>query len=188
MEDIKQDLLADLKLEQSTTALDYLASGQNKYLKDFRLNFKSILKANVLSELETSLIGLALAYNTKNDHLKAFFDQKAKDAEATDEHISDAIACASLLSANNIFYRFRHFVEGDRYDKSPAKFRMSIMMKSSIGKELFELISLAVSAVNGCEICVSAHEKSLRELQVSEEKIWESIRIASMVESADRLL
>jgi alkyl hydroperoxide reductase subunit D len=65
---------------------------------------------------------------------------------------------------------------------------MNTMMKPVLGKEFFELISLAVSAVNGCELCVNAHEHSLVELGTSEERIWESIRIASIVTSAGKLL
>lgn len=188
MEEIKNDLLGDLKMTASNDALDLLASGENKYLKDFRLNFKSIIKPGALSAEEIALTGFALAQNAKNNTLKNYFLEMARELEIGDDKLSDAIGCASLLAANNVLYRFRHFVDGDHYDKSPAKLRMGLMMKSAIGKELFELISLAVSAVNGCEVCVSSHEKSLQALGVPQEKIWEAVRMATVITSADRIL
>jgi len=55
---------------------------------------------------------------------------------------------------------------------------MNIMMNPVIKKELFELISLAVSAVNGCESCVISHEKSVRKLGASEARIFDTLRLA----------
>ena len=188
MEEVKNDLLSDIRLSTSTKGLDILASGENKYLKDFRLNFKNVLKEGDLTESSIILIGVAVAFNNKNESLKQFFLEKARELEISDEHVADAIAAASLLSANNVLYRFRHYVANEDYQRQPAKLRMGVMMNPAIGKELFELISLAVSAVNGCEVCVASHENSLRELGVKKEQIWFAIRLASVLNSADRLI
>ena len=61
------------------------------------------------------------------------------------------------------------------------------MMKPVLGKELFELISLAVSAVNGCELCVNSHEASLIQLGSAEERIFDAVRIASVITSISKL-
>jgi alkyl hydroperoxide reductase subunit D len=45
----------------------------------------------------------------------------------------------------------------------------------------FELWCLAVSAINGCGVCVDAHEKVLREKGVTEETILAAVRIASTI-------
>jgi alkyl hydroperoxide reductase subunit D len=88
-----------------------------------------------------------------------------KKQEATDAaEIGEAVGCASLLASNNVFYRFRHFTQKEKYTQIPARIRMQLMMKPVTGKEFFELMSLAVSAVNGCEMCVNAHEDSLIKL------------------------
>ena len=63
----------------------------------------------------------------------------------------------------------------------PAGIKMNIMMNPVLGKELFELISLAVSAVNGCESCVNSHEESVRKFGSSENRIFDAIRLASVV-------
>jgi alkyl hydroperoxide reductase subunit D len=65
---------------------------------------------------------------------------------------------------------------------------MNIMMNPANGKHLFELMSLAVSAVNGCEQCVKSHEASLTGLGATEEQIWDAVRIASVVASYDRVV
>jgi alkyl hydroperoxide reductase subunit D len=58
---------------------------------------------------------------------------------------------------------------------------MNIMMNPVLGKEFFELMSLAVSAVNGCESCVNSHEESVRKLGSSEVRIFDAIRLAAIV-------
>jgi len=38
---------------------------------------------------------------------------------------------------------------------------MTVMGNPIMGKEFFELMSLGISSLNGCELCVNAHEESL---------------------------
>ena len=64
----------------------------------------------------------------------------------------------------------------------PGKIKMNIMMKPVLGKEFFELMSLAVSAVNGCEMCVNAHENSLKQLESTEETALQPILNLSKIE------
>jgi alkyl hydroperoxide reductase subunit D len=45
----------------------------------------------------------------------------------------------------------------------------------------FELWCLAVSAINGCGVCVDAHEKVLREKGAGEEMILAAVRIAAVI-------
>jgi alkyl hydroperoxide reductase subunit D len=62
------------------------------------------------------------------------------------------------------------------------------MVKPVGGKEFFELISLAVSAVNGCEMCVKSHEASLIELGSKEERIFEAVRLAAVITSLAKIV
>ncbi|MCO5935597.1 hypothetical protein NAF17_08595 [Mucilaginibacter sp. RB4R14] len=97
------------------------------------------------------------AVNNQNAPLIACYTSVAKQTEATDADVAKAAGCASLLASNNIFYRFRHFTQKEKYTQTPARIRMPLMMKPVTGKGFFELMSLAISAVYGCEICVNAH-------------------------------
>jgi alkyl hydroperoxide reductase subunit D len=63
----------------------------------------------------------------------------------------------------------------------PARLRMNVMANPGIDKLDFELYSLAVSAVNGCGLCIESHEKLLRKHEVSREAIQSAVRIAAVV-------
>jgi lipoyl-dependent peroxiredoxin subunit D len=92
-----------------------------------------------------------------------------------------ARAAAAIMGMNNVYYRFLHLVEDDEYARLPAKLRMNVIGSPGIAKADFELISLAVSAVNGCGKCVTAHERVLRQHEVGREAVQSAVRIASVM-------
>ena len=52
----------------------------------------------------------------------------------------------------------------------------------------FELWSLAVSAINGCGMCMTAHVKGVRHAGLTQEQVQTAIRIASVVHAIAALL
>lgn len=170
------------------SSLSLLEEGNSRYLRDLKLNFSSTLTSEHLSLKEIGLLGISVAVNEKNTVLIGFFKKFAVDNEATPEEIAEAAACASLLASNNVFYRFRHFTQKEKYTQIPARIRMQIMMKPVTGKEFFELMSLVISAVNGCEMCVNSHEDSLIKLGTTEERIFDAVRIASIITSTGKIV
>lgn len=185
-----QEFLEFLKTGDSyrTEPLDLLEDGKARYLTDLKLNFKNSFESDHLKPVEIALLGVALSVNANNTPLLRFFTQKAKEEGANAEAIAEAAACASLLSANNVLYRFRHFTKKEKYHQIPARIKMNIMAKPVNGKEFFELMSLAISAVNGCEMCVTSHEASLIELSTKEERIFEAVRLASVITSVTKIV
>jgi alkyl hydroperoxide reductase subunit D len=183
LNETKTDLLKDLKTEEAAGLypLDLMSEGETKYLKDLRINLKNTLNSENLSLKEGYIIALAIASSEKNHVLSRSFTILAKENGASDPEIAEAFACASMLSVNNVFYRFRHFAKDETYNTMPAGIKMNVMMNPVLGKELFELVSLAVSAVNGCESCVVSHEASLRKLGTSQQRIFDAIRLASII-------
>lgn len=179
------NMLNDLGISEHTSpSLEKLSTTDSRYLRDLKLNVSGVLKSKNLTPKEAALLALSTAVNEKNDVLIKAFEEMAKKQEATEEEISETHACASLLSLNNVFYRFRHFMNGNEfYNNTPAGVRMSIMMNPAMGKELFELMSLVVSALNGCEQCVRSHEHSVKEQGSSEAKIYDAIRLGSVIKS-----
>ena len=153
-----QELLDFIKADKDyrSDALDLLEEGKSRYVADLKLNFKNSFESEHLSKKEIALLGVALSVNAGNRVLKQFFAANAETEGATRAEIAEAVACASLLSANNVLYRFRHFVNKEKYHEIPARIKMNIMARPVGGKEFFELMSLAVSAVNGCEMCVKS--------------------------------
>ena len=169
-------------------SLDLLEEGKSRYVADLKINFKNSFESDHLTKKEVALLGVALAVNATNRVLKQFFRDKAVAEGASEAEVAEAVACASLLSANNVLYRFRHFVNKEKYNETPARIKMNIMARPVGGKEFFELISLAVSAVNGCEMCVKAHENSLIELGSKEERIFEAVRLAAVITSVSKVI
>jgi len=48
----------------------------------------------------------------------------------------------------------------------------------------FELFALAVSAINGCEMCIRAHEQVVRDGGLSEDQVHDAARIAATIYAA----
>ena len=179
-------MLAELGINETYTSpgLERLAATDSKYLRDLKLNVAAVLKSKNLAAKEAALLALSGAVNQRNIALIGAFEKMAAKEGATAEEISETHACTSLLSLNNVFYRFRHYMKGNEYyNNTPAGVRMSIMMAPAMGKEFFELMSLAVSALNGCEQCVTSHEHSLKALGTSEARIYDAIRLVSVIRS-----
>src|SRR5688572_16954558 len=137
-----QEFLDFIKVgkDYRSDALDFLEEGKSRYVADLKLNFKNSFESDHLSKREIALLGVALSVNAGNGILKQFFKDTAASEGATEAEISEAVACASLLSANNVLYRFRHFVDKEKYNEIPARIKMNIMMKPVGGKEFFELM------------------------------------------------
>jgi alkyl hydroperoxide reductase subunit D len=109
--------------------------------------------------------------------------QPAADAPggaAHDAALHAAKAAAAIMGMNNIYYRFTHLVGGD-YPNMPAKLRMNVMARPGVEKVDFELWSLAVSAINGCGMCMESHEKIVRHGGLSAEQVQTAVRIAAVV-------
>jgi alkyl hydroperoxide reductase subunit D len=188
--ELVQEILESLSIDKDyrTGGLELLEKGQSRYLRDLKLNFVSTLTSEHLTAKECALIGLSIAINNNNKPLTDYFNAYATAQGATAEETAEAAGCASLLASNNVFYRFRHFTQKEKYTQIPARIRMQLMMKPITGKEFFELMSLAISAVNGCEMCVNAHESSLIKMGTTEERIFDTVRIASLVTATGKII
>ncbi len=190
LEETKKDLLSDVKLsgDHASSVLDRLVSGESSYLRDLRMNLKTAMQVESIEGKEAALIAYAVAVNERHTALVAGFEAVCKEAGCTEAEIAEAAACASLLSANNVLYRFKHFIEKAEYQNMGAKMRMNIMMKPVLGKPFFELLSLGISSVNGCQQCVNSHEHSVKELGISAEKIFDTVRLCAVVVSVTKVI
>ena len=180
------NLLADLGIntDHQSHGLQAMAAVDSKALKDLKLNVSAVLNGQHINMKQSILLALAVAINEKHQILTASFKAMAQTEGASDIEIAETFACTSVMSANNVLYRFRHYMhETDFYNNQPAGMRMSVMMNPTLGKEFFELMSLAVSALNGCERCVTSHEASVKQHGASEARIFDAVRIASVIRS-----
>lgn len=190
MNDTLKALLEGLALPEQvvTGELQALADTDNRYLKDFRINISNALKFPNLNAKESALLALAVAVNQKDAALTGSFKEMAEKEGASAAELAELYACVSIMNINNVFYRFRHFTNKEYYNTTPAGIKMSVMLNPVLGKEFFELCSLVLSAVNGCEMCVRAHEESVLKLGSSEARIYDAVRLGAIIKGATVLL
>jgi alkyl hydroperoxide reductase subunit D len=153
------------------------------YARDLKLNLGTVLGASGapgLNEKQIWSIALASAIAARNTAFARHIEAQAR-THLADVEVEGAKAAAAIMAMNNIYYRFLHLVEDGEYQTMPARLRMNVIASHGIDKLDFELISLAVSAVNGCGLCVTSHEKKLRAHDVSRESIQSAVRIAATI-------
>ncbi|MBX6745328.1 MAG: carboxymuconolactone decarboxylase family protein [Acetobacteraceae bacterium] len=160
-------------------SLEALRNRLPEYAKDQKLNLGSLATEPVLNEQQRAGAFIASAIAARNPEvIKAITAEFGP--QLSPEALNAAKAAASIMSMNNIYYRFSHLVGGD-YANMPAKLRMNVMAKPGVDKTDFELWSLAVSAINGCGMCMEAHEKAVLQHGMSKEQVQAAVRIAAVV-------
>ncbi len=168
-------------------SIETLKSALPDYAKDLKLNLSSLATEAALTQqqLAGSFIAAALASRseTVTQAITAEFAPRLS-AEALDA----AKSAAAIMAMNNIYYRFVHLAGAKDYKTLPAKLRMNVIGKPGVDKADFELWSLAVSAVNGCGMCIDAHEHELRKAGLSVEAIQAAVRIAAVVHAVAAVL
>jgi len=168
-------------------SIDSLRDRIPDYAKDIRLNLGMLSSESVLSDQQKWGAFLASAHATGNsDVIKAIEAEVAP--VLSDDAVAGAKAAAAIMAMNNVYYRATHLMETDEYAKMPAKLRMNVIGKPGVDKVDFELWSLAVSAVNGCGMCLDSHEKVVRKAGLTQEQVQAALRIASVVNAAAAIL
>jgi alkyl hydroperoxide reductase subunit D len=165
------------------TSIEGIRDALPDYARDLKLNLGTVLTttgAPGLNEKQVWSIALASAIASRNTGFARTIEAQAR-AHLADVEVEGSKAAAAIMGMNNIYYRFLHLVEDGEYQTMPARLRMNVIANHGIDKLDFELISLAVSAVNGCGLCVTSHEKKLRSHDVSREAIQSAVRIAATV-------
>jgi lipoyl-dependent peroxiredoxin subunit D len=151
--------------------------------KDIRLNLQAVLQPGLLSPAQRWGVAVASAIASRHPELAdAVVREAAAEVEAA--VIEDARAAAALMAMNNVYYRFRHVVGKPSYAEKPARLRMNRLAQPAASKLDFELMALAVSAINGCEACVRAHEKVVVDGGLTEDHVNDAVRLAATLQAA----
>jgi alkyl hydroperoxide reductase subunit D len=163
-------------------SLKQFAESLPDYAKDIRLNLGSILSDQLIAaELKEALL-LACAHGSGYKPLVDAAETEV-GGKLSDQVANAARAAAAVMAMNNVYYRFVHLVANPEYGKMPARLRMNAIGSHGIAKEEFELMSLAVSAMNGCGMCIDSHERVLLEHGVKSDTIQSAIRIAAVMKA-----
>jgi alkyl hydroperoxide reductase subunit D len=133
-----------------------------------------------LTQSQRYNIMLASAYATKNKSLIIAMEIEAEKYLTADE-ISAAKSATAIMAMNNIYYRFIHLVNHKEFSTLPAKLRMNVIANPGIEKIDFELSCLAVSAINGCGLCIETHTQALLKAKLNILAIQSTIKIAAVI-------
>jgi alkyl hydroperoxide reductase subunit D len=153
--------------------------------KDIRLNISTVLTeegAPDLSAAQRYGIALSCAYATKDKTLISSMLEEARP-HLSESEIEAAKSAAMIMAMNNVYYRFVHLVSDKSYATMPAGLRMTVLSNPGIPKLDFELSCLAVSAFNGCGMCMDAHMHVLSKAGISKQAIQSSVRIAAVIDA-----
>lgn len=153
------------------------------YAKDIRLNLSSLTSDQTLGDQRKYGLLLTTAHGSGYKPLV-----EAAEAEAagklSPEAANAARAAAAVMAMNNVYYRFTHLASNKEYATLPAKLRMNVIGSPGIDKVDFELFCLAVSAQNGCGMCMDAHEKVLKGANVAADVIQAAARFGAVMTAA----
>ena len=165
------------------SAVEQLASEICDAGRDIKLNLQAVLGGGSLTPAQRWGAAVAAAAASRNPRLR---DALVEDArrEVPEAVIEDGLAAAALMAMNNVYYRFRHLVGKPSYAEKPARLRMNRLVKPATSKTDFELFSLAVSAINGCETCMRSHEAVVIEGGLTEDQVHDAIRLAATINAA----
>jgi alkyl hydroperoxide reductase subunit D len=161
-------------------SLEALKARLPEYAKDLKLNLSTLAAEPGLTPQQRAGTFVASALASRNADVTASVIAEF-GPQLSPEALTAAKAAASIMAMNNIYYRFTHLVAAPDYKTMPAKLRMNVLAKPGVEKVDFELWSIAVSAINGCGICLDSHERVVREHGVSSEAVQAVVRIAAVV-------
>lgn len=163
--------------------LEELRNSLPDFARDIKLNLQTVPSSTSLSPAQRWGVAVASAAASRNPELLSAVLSEAR-REAGEAIVDDALAAASLMGMNNIYYRFRHMIGKPSYSEKPARLRMQRLAKPATNKTDFELFSLAASAITGCEACVKAHEEVVLAGGLTEDQIHDAIRVSATVHAA----
>nr|WP_187352216.1 MULTISPECIES: carboxymuconolactone decarboxylase family protein [Dietzia] len=156
-----------------------MKSGLPEFAKDLKLNLGSLARSTELNQQQLWGTFLATAAATKSATVLSEIADEARQ-HLSDEAFNAALGAASIMGMNNVAYRAKEFL-GDDYTQVRMGLRMNIIANPGVEKADFELWSMAVSTINGCENCTAAHDAVIRKEGITKEQAWEAVKIAGTV-------
>lgn len=157
-----------------------LLDGLPPWARDLRLNLLSALEDEALTPVQRAGAAYASALAEGEPRLAAALEAEARE-RGGDELVEEARAVAAIMSMNNVLYRSRHWLGEEALRGVPARLRMQRLGQPRIERRDQELIATAVSALNGCERCVTAHSQVLVQGGLDLARVHDAVRIAAAV-------
>jgi len=169
-------------------SLDALRESLPPYAKDLSLNLSSLAGETTLSDQQKWGAFVASAHAVGQPDVVKALEAAATAGGLSDEAGTAAKGAAAIMGMNNVYYRSLHLISNPEYKTLPARLRMNLLANPGVDKVDFELWSTAVSAINGCGMCLDAHEGELKKHGVPATHIQTALRIAAVVNAVSRVV
>jgi alkyl hydroperoxide reductase subunit D len=168
-------------------SLELLLDAIPQYAKDIRINLGNVLKQAELTPDQLWGTAVACAMATRTPALIRGIEAEAQQ-HISENTVNAAKTAAAIMGMNNVWYRFLHLTDNEKYSTVPARLRMQTLRSHGADQTDFELWCTAVSAINNCPACVASHEKTVREKGLTEEQVAAAVRIAAVLQAAATVL
>lgn len=182
-------MTGQIAAQQPAENLDGLKDLLPDFAKDIRLNLGAVIKedpSSGLSLAQVQGIALAAAYATKHPAVIAAMTHEA--AQLSPEELNAVKAATTIMAMNNVYYRASYMTEDAELGRMPAGLRMNVIANPGIDKVTFELYSLAVSALNGCSMCVKSHAQKVEAEGLPKAAVQHCFKIAAVVSATAQAL
>ncbi|MFD5496363.1 carboxymuconolactone decarboxylase family protein [Streptomyces sp. NPDC001812] len=163
-------------------SFESLKSRLPDYARDLTLNLDAAIGRSDLPVQRLWGTVLSTAIASRSAVVLRELEPEAR-AVLSPEAYRAAKTTASVMALNNVFFRTRHLLSDKEYGNLRTGLRMNVLGDPGVDRVDFEFWAFAVSAVNGCGLCLDAHESVLRKAGVEREVVQEAIRIAAVVQA-----
>ncbi|WP_405795162.1 carboxymuconolactone decarboxylase family protein [Streptomyces sp. NBC_01506] len=163
-------------------SLDALKAAVPDYARDLRRNLDAVVEHGGLTQQRLWGTVLACAIAARSARVLREVAPEA-GARLSADAFTAAQSVAAIMAVNNVFHRTRHLLSDPAYGDLRTGLRMTALGHPGAGKADVEFWSFAVSAINACALCLDAHERALRGLEVDRETIQEGIKIAAVIQA-----
>ena len=156
--------------------------------RDIQLNLDSVLSEEGSPGLSTSQIwGVALAcsYSVGSAML---IDAILHEGKCDDATVAASKSAATMMAMTNVYFRAVHLMNDPTLAAIPAGLSMSVTESLGITTIDFVLMSFGISAIGGCGLCMTSKAAECRKASVSNEAIQSALRIAAVINGANRAL
>ena len=169
-------------------SLDALRETLPAYAKDLSLNLSSLAAETVLTDQQKWGCFVAAAHAVGQREVVRAAGNAAQAAGLSPEAANAAKAAAAIMGMNNVYNRALHLLSNPEYRTLPARLRMNVIANPGVEKTDFELWCTAVSAINGCGMCLDSHEAELKKHGMAAQQVQAALRIAAVVNAVSRVL
>jgi alkyl hydroperoxide reductase subunit D len=165
--------------------IDTVKDGLPDYAKDIRLSIDAVLLRSTLDPIVAHGCASAAAFASGNPKLSQVIDAAFEDRKEADA----ALAAATIMAQNNVWYPYIEMAEDPALQGLPAGLRMNVIVNhGGTSRVNFEAYSLAASIVGKCHFCVKAHYDTLKKEGMTVEQLRDIGRIAAVISAASKVL